>query len=180
MRLVRAITGEQLKNIEELYYAAFPADERKPFALLLEKKNAGNVEMLSIEDEQGSFLGLAISVLWDALLLLDYFAVMPQCRGHGVGTEALSLLLARYTGRRFFLEIESTEEGMPERWQRLRRKAFYSAGGLSSMDWKVNLFGVEMEIMAYRCTVGFEEYHEMYKTVFSGKLASRIRLSGGR
>ena len=48
------------------------------------------------------------------------------------------------------------------------------------MDWKVNLFGVEMEIMAYRCTVGFEEYHEMYKTVFSGKLASRIRLSGGR
>lgn len=180
MRLVRAVTVEQLKNIEALYYAAFPPDERKPFSLMLEKRDAGYVEMLAIENEHGGFLGLAVSVLWNDLLLLDYFAVMPQCRGHGVGTEALSLLLARYTGRRFFLEIESTEEEGPELRQRLKRKAFYIAGGLSAMDWKVNLFGVEMEIMTYCCTVGFEEYHEMYKTVFSEKLASRVRLSGDR
>ena len=51
MRLAEAVTERQLRNIGELYSTAFPAEEQKPFSLLLEKRDEGFVELLSIEDE---------------------------------------------------------------------------------------------------------------------------------
>ena len=176
MQLVNAVTEEQLKNVRQLYFSAFPLEERKPFELILEKSDAGYVEILAIESDEGDFLGLAISISCDDLLLLDYFAVMPQCRGQGVGTQALELLLKRYTGRRFFLEIENTQAAGPDVDQRLRRKAFYSAGGFSAVKWRVNLLGVDMEIMTWRCAVSFEEYHSLYENVFTKRLSDRVRL----
>ena len=89
MRLAEAVTERQLRNIGELYSTAFPAEEQKPFSLLLEKRDEGFVELLSIEDEKETFVGLAIVIVYDDLCLLDYFAVLPQRRGMGAGSSAL-------------------------------------------------------------------------------------------
>ena len=62
MQLVNAVTEEQLKNVRQLYFSAFPLEERKPFELILEKRDAGYVEILAIESDEGDFLGLAISI----------------------------------------------------------------------------------------------------------------------
>ena len=138
MRLAEAVTERQLRNIGELYSTAFPAEEQKPFSLLLEKRDEGFVELLSIEDEKETFVGLAIVIVYDDLCLLDYFAVLPQRRGMGAGSSALKLLLNRYADKRLLLEIESTKKEASNSEQRLRRKAFYTANGMAALDYCVD------------------------------------------
>ncbi len=89
MKLTNCTTEAQFANLERLYMDAFPAAERKPFPLLVEKSREGVVELLAIEGEGGAFLGLAITVLSHGLVLLDYFAICPKLRGQEIGSGTL-------------------------------------------------------------------------------------------
>ena len=100
---------DNLKKIENLYISAFPKIERKPFDLILEKCNNGSMEIISIQNDNNNFLGFAIMILHDDMVLLDYFAVAPESRGQNVGSTALKLLFERYKNKRLILEIENTE-----------------------------------------------------------------------
>ena len=130
MKLIPARDSARLTAIENLYLSAFPAAERKPFSLLLEKQREGSVEILSLE-EDGAFAGLAILVRLDDLVLLDYFAVSPGQRGRGIGGESLKLLNEHCRGSRFFLEIEDVGVPSDNAEQRRRRRAFYLRHGYS-------------------------------------------------
>lgn len=170
IRLTEAYRADQLAEIQRLYLEAFPAEEQKPFALLLKKRAEGLVEILSIESKGGVFLGLAIVVLYRDLALLDYFAIAPEQREGGVGSAAFQLLRQRYAGRRFFLEVESTGVEAANAAQRMRRKAFYLRNGMAETAMLVNLFGVEMEVLADACSVRFEEYQALYYDVFGKRV----------
>lgn len=172
MQLIQAETETQLKKIEELYLRAFPKAERKPFSMILKMRDAGISEILLLEEEDGSFAGLAITLVCKDLVLLDYFAVDDTKRGMGIGSAALALLRERYLGKRFFLEIESTIDHEIE--ERVRRKRFYQNAGMMPMNYLVDMFGVEMEIMTFECKVAFEEYHEIFEEFFPKKFADRI------
>ncbi len=132
--------------------------------------------MLSLESDSGDFLGLAITVLYEDLALLDYFAVSPEARGKGTGSEALKLLKEKYADKRFFLEIESTldPQNCPE--ERSRRKSFYLRGGMKVMPFEVDLFGVNMEILTNGCNVTYEDYHSLYRSILPPPLLCKIKL----
>ena len=119
MKLIPARDSARLTAIENLYLSAFPAAERKPFSLLLEKQREGSVEILSLE-EDGAFAGLAILVRLDDLVLLDYFAVSPGQRGRGIGGESLKLLNEHCRGSRLFLAI--VDVGLPSHNAGQRRR----------------------------------------------------------
>lgn len=181
MQLLNATSPEQLEKIHTLYEDAFPASEKKPFQFILQKRETGNFEILEIVDESGVFCGLAIMMLYENLVLLDYFAIAPECRGNGVGSAALKLLQERYAGRKFMLEIESTvggEQTLPdvEKHARLRRKSFYLRNGMRPMDFGVDLFGVEMEILVCGESVTYEEYYSVLKSTVPPNLIHRVRL----
>ena len=200
MQLWNATRPEQLEKIHALYEEAFPASEKKPFEFILQKRETGNFEILEIVDETGEFCGLAIMMLHENLVLLDYFAVMPERRGTGVGSVALKALQDRYAGGKFMLEIESTvglESGgmilgdkddspkmslqvqalsIDEKQARLRRKAFYLRNHMRPMDFCVDLFGVEMEILVCGESVTFEEYYSVLKSTVPVNLIDRVRL----
>lgn len=129
MQLIDARDAARLKNIQALYLAAFPAAERKSFSMILKKQAEGSVDILSIEEDDGRFLGLAILAHAGDLSLLDYFAVSPESRGKGTGGAAFELLKARHANRRFFLEIEDVSVPSDNAEQRLRRRAFYLRHG---------------------------------------------------
>lgn len=131
------------------------------------------MEILSIEDEHGRFLGMAVMILHRDLALLDYFAIVPEYRDGGIGSTALQMLKKRYSGKQFFLEIESPETESPNVEQRKRRKKFYLGNGMKEMPFKVNLFGTDMEILGDACTFGFSEYYEIYQKVFGADIAAR-------
>ena len=41
MELIQAVTKEQLGRVEALYLSAFPKGERKPFEIILQKREEG-------------------------------------------------------------------------------------------------------------------------------------------
>ena len=167
---------DNLKEIEYLYLTAFPKNERKPFDLILEKCNNGSIEIISIQNDNSNFLGFAIMILHDDMVLLDYFAIAPESRGQNVGSTALKMLFERYNNKRFILEIENTEIESDNLEERKRRKAFYLKNGMSVMPFKVNLIGVEMEVLTYNSNVSYEEYYSIYKNTFSDEYCRKIKL----
>ena len=110
-----------------LYLEAFPEWERAEPGKLESHVGRGLAEALGIYGE--GLEGLMYVLPGESLVFLLYFAVAPGSRGRGVGTEAASLLLGRYPGRRVFLNVEPPDEGCPNMSQRLSRMRFYSRLG---------------------------------------------------
>ncbi|MBQ9941630.1 MAG: GNAT family N-acetyltransferase [Christensenellaceae bacterium] len=171
-----AITEDQLFHLEQLYIEAFPAAERKPFPLLLEKSRQGQTELLCMHLPDGEFAGLAIMVVHRGIALLDYFAVSPALRGKGVGSQALHALMARYKGDIFLLEIETTLAPAEDAAIRLSRKNFYLRAGLTPLPWEIVLFGVRMEVLTDGTYVEFDDYHRVYRDNFGEDIAKKITL----
>lgn len=172
MKLRRAKTLKQYKNIFQLYKAAFPDYERKPLWMLFAKQNGQNGEMISIE-EDGTFIGLAISLRKDDLVLLDYFAVRDDLRGNGYGARALKLLQRYYREKKFFLEIEDVHDMRGDLVQKQKRKAFYLRNGMKEQDVHVKLFGTGMELLGYKTDVSFEEYQGLYREIYGEQMIKR-------
>lgn len=175
MILTPAKTEEHFRQIERLYLSAFPDCERKPFALIREKAVTGAVDVFILEEE-GAFVGLAITMKDNDLVLLDYFAVAEDARRHGNGARALKLLYEQYKDRRFFLEIESTKAEADNLEQRRKRKQFYLRNGLQETGLEAIVFDTEMELLCHRCELAFEEYVGIYEHVYGRDKASHVIL----
>ena len=175
MKIVKATDEKRLKLIEDLYMRAFPKSERKPFKLMVQKQAEGTMELLSIEEEN-AFLGLAIFAHDKDIALLDYFAISDDMRGQGIGSRAIKALQKIYAGKRFVLEIETTKKPCGDLEMREHRKAFYHRNGLHTMDFDVNLFGVEMEVLSNGNHLNFDEYLDVYKNACGLKFADKIHL----
>ena len=141
IRLEPVLT-EELPAYEALYLEAFPASERKPFSLLQTRAQEGKAELLSIRFD-GAFAGLAVTLLHGPYVLVDYLAVAPEFRNHGIGAVVLDLLRARYPQRILFLEIEE-----PETELQARRRNFYIRNGILPTGLAITLFGVPMLILS--------------------------------
>lgn len=175
MRLTQDLSRARLSDIKNLYLRAFPAAERKPFFIIRKKQAEGSMEILSIENDDGDFIGLAITILYNNIVLLDYFAIDDNRRNSGAGSAALHLLFERYSGKRFLLEIEAPDIPSENTHERIRRKAFYLRNGMTVMPFRVNLFGIEMEILTNGLQVSFEEYHSIFTHLFTPWMASKIK-----
>ena len=44
------------------------------------------------------------------------------------------------------------------------------------MPFKVNLIGVEMEVLTHNCEVTYEEYFSIYENTFSDEYCRKIKL----
>lgn len=178
MLVIKEVFEEaQLEKLKELYERAFPPSEKKPFSMILEKREKGMAEILAIEDERECFRGLLITALYKDLVLIDYFAIDDESRGSGIGSEALNLFTNRYPQKRIFLEIESTVSEQVEDYSiKIRRKRFYERNGFTCMPYLVLLFGIQMEIMTYKSQVSYEEYHELLSQVYGTVISDNVTL----
>ncbi len=167
---------QDLNQIQQLYLTAFPSNERKPFPLILQKCAEGSMEILKIEDEKNTFVGLVIMILYKNLAILDYFAIDENMRNLGYGSAVLSLLNERYSNKCMILEIEDPDVPSENTPDRIRRKGFYLRNHMALMPFRVNLFGVEMLILTNGKSVTFEEYHEIFTHVFSPDISKNICL----
>lgn len=174
MRLRNQIKRQEWRQIKRLYKTAFPRYERKPLLLvrIMNRKNKADIWIVEKDNE---FTGFAITNNAEDLVLLDYFAIIDDKRGAGLGAEALRLLQEYYAGRRFFLEIESVDIPADNLQQRLRRKQFYLANRMTEMQVKAKVFGVEMELLGYNCQVSFEEYRSVYVLNYGERAAANIQ-----
>lgn len=162
-----------LAPLRRLYRRSFPYSEKKPFSMIIRKKSEGKAEILAAVNESDEFCGLMITAFDDEYVLLDYFAVEPDKRGGGIGSELLEKLRERYAGKKIFLEIERVESKQGNREQKQRRKRFYKRCGLTETGLYTDLAGVEMEILSFGCEMSFVHYYRFYER-YLGRLAKRI------
>lgn len=174
MQLIPAADTELLRQVEQLYLRSFPACERKPFPLICQKQAEGLADIFVLKKD-GVFCGLAITMKARDLVLLDYFAIAEMRRGMGYGGLALQALFSHFTDKRFFLEIESTFGESGNRQQRLMRKQFYLKNHLTELGLLANVFGTDMELLAYQTSLTFEEYLSVYETVYGPEKAAQVR-----
>lgn len=153
----------QMLKIRLLYREAFPRCERKPFSIILSMAEKGKTDLWCFEDEYG-FAGLAATINGEEAVLIDYLAVAKRRRGTGVGSKMLALLLEHYKEYGVFLEIEVPDPSAKNSVERARRREFYLRAGMQPMNTRVNLFGVDMELLGVRCHLTFDEYREFYLT----------------
>lgn len=175
INFVLARTEEDFAVLESIYQEAFPAVERKPFSMLINAQEKGNVEILKIQDNKADIIGEIILARYAGIVLLDYFAIACAFRGHGIGARVLEKLQKRCRGERLVLEIESTKVKADNLEHRLSRKAFYERCGMHTLNYSVMVMGVEMEILTFGCEVGFEEYHTVYEQVFGEEIGAQIQ-----
>jgi len=171
---IRAANGRELRKMKRIYLEAFPRAERKPFRMMKKKARQGAMELLSILDG-GRMVGLAVTVRYQDVVLLDYFAISSSCRGWGYGSEALELLKKRYEGQRLILEIELTDGYAVNQKDRIRRKKFYLKNGMKETGLCVRVFQVPMEVLTVGGSLTYEEYHAVYEHTIGIFFAKRVR-----
>lgn len=169
---IQKAQDKHMASIINLYREAFPEAERKPFDLIRQKAEKGQMEILVIEE--GVFIGLAITALYKDKVLLDYFAIDTKWRGEGIGSKVLSYLKERYKDKYFFLEVEVIDKTAENYLDRVRRKAFYHRNGLIDMEIYASLFGVKLEVLAFQKGLTYEAYYEVYHGVFGEAISSHM------
>lgn len=175
------------KNIIEylrlfrLYESAFPIEEKKPIAMILKMQKSKKTDIWYFE-ENGEFLGLAITINSPKIILIDYFAVNEKCRGIGNGERMLKALISHYSDRGVFLEIEVPYEWADNYTDRCRRRRFYTEKvGLLPMGTKAKLFGVDMELLGTDgCYLTYDEYRNFYLENYSRFAYDHITPADGK
>lgn len=173
MKLIKAKKLSQWLKIHRLYKSAFPDYERKPFLLIMLTSRKGRADVWEIQDN-GKFSGLAVTMNVKDMVLLDYFAIAEEKRSRGIGGKALRTLQKYYSGRRFFLEIESVYTDAGNLDERLRRKRFYLKNGMTELNIMSKVFKTEMEVLGYNCKLNFDEYRSVYYHAYGERAAGNI------
>lgn len=158
-----------MKDILQLYHDSFPDAERKPFSMIEEGVENGQMEAW-IAQSGKHLAALAFVILGSPLHVLDYLAVHPDMRGQNVGSQVLHWLDEQYASQPIVVEIETTKGSQDQDVH--RRKAFYLRNGFYDCGCDFDLFGVRMEMLSTDRPVNFREYYSVMKEYF-GKDISR-------
>jgi len=176
MQWIQAAKLSQWRRIYHLYRRAFPANERKPFSIIRAMQKKGKTDVWYLEKD-GAFAGFAATINGTEQILLDYLAVDEKRRGQGIGTEMLNLLRKQYAGKGAFLEIERPCADAPNAEERIGRKRFYLSCGMRDLHVSARVFGVEMELLGWECTMDFEAYRAFYRDNYGEFAAGHIQRS---
>lgn len=174
--LQETLSDLRLSEIRALYERSFPENERMPFERILQKREAGVMRLISVEDSSGRAVGFANITLCLDALALNYLAIDESEQGKGYGTAVIRELKSRYPERSIVIDIE--DDGVPSQnaEQRTRRRGFYEGLGFFAMPYRLDIFGVPSLIMSSGRAYSFEEYIEIFTQVFSAWGAQRVIL----
>lgn len=146
-----------LDEVQKIYDAhmheAFPPDELKPFSSMAALAARGLYFCYALY-ENGILTGYAYftSAENGQYLLLDYFAILRERRGEGLGSKFLQMLREHLKGSCDAVLIEAedpkTAKNTGEHTERTRRIAFYTRNGCVRTDTNCLLYGVDYAILA--------------------------------
>lgn len=155
---LRRSTVEDLEKILPIYDESFPDDEKKPYSMIIENHLSGKGEMLSVISD-GEVVGMMFACFYLDYAMIDYFAIDKSRRGERIGERAMALCAEHYKNKKIYLEIEDPSIGE----MAARRLNFYLRCGFREMGVEINLFGVDMILLALGdFKVEFSDYFGLY------------------
>lgn len=119
MELRKDIGAEEFGRLMELYVEAFPPEERRPLSQMPPADPAFTFYAV------GDDAGLLTAWRFPDFTYVEHFAVYPELRGHGIGSQALAALPGTV-----LLEVEPPECSEQAR----RRIEFYRRNGFRLLD----------------------------------------------
>lgn len=138
------LNESQVARLYPCLEEAFPPDELKPLYRILLSMKQDAYDALGLMEED-KLLGYAFFVKTKQHVLLDYFSVLPEFRGQGIGAAFLQLLSAYCRAAESVLvEVEDPAyaETQPQHQMQQRRLTFYLRNGFFSTGVQVFVFGV--------------------------------------
>jgi len=169
-REFRLLSKEELVVLYGLHMKRdFPKAELKPLNRLLTMMEAGNYEPYGLFVD-GKLTAYALYWLaGEPYVMLDYFAVMPEIRNQGTGSELLREMLERFcqNGGGVFGEVEipDTGDAAVDKLRR-RRLGFYARAGLRQMGFRTKIFEVPYLVLAYGPEISDEALMEVTRKLY--------------
>lgn len=154
MLILRSLDESQIRLLYDRQMRRdFPPSELKTLASILALKRAGAYDVLGAY--QGDALA-AYALLYrpheGRIALLDYLAVEPALRKHGLGSELLACLRRHYVQSFDALMIECERpKAAPDEAEARERIRFYMQAGAQMTSVRIWLFEVEYSILVLPC-----------------------------
>ncbi len=155
-RYLKILTKTEIKEIYDIYTAVdFPPAELKSWNTLSAGYDSGYYSGYGYY-ENDSLLAYAFLVRIDggeeSTYILDYYAVLEDMRGKGIGSEMLDIIREKINAA-LFCEAEDPDyaETEKERNDRIRRISFYKKNGFTDTGVRSRIFGsdfVNLELPA--------------------------------
>ena len=150
------VSEEEITEIYDGYMKQdFPSDELKPLSHILKSAEEGYGFSLGIY-EKAELIGYAVFILCEETkcALLDYFAILKERRGGGLGHAAFSLFVPYFQENMpeiegLYIESErvSAAANETQRLVRERRISFYLSCGCEMTALRSVLFGVDYSVL---------------------------------
>ena len=149
---IREICKGEYKELYSHMKRDFPANELPPFFAVKRNFNKNIYDGFFLTKYTFD-IGYAVITAPNNLqyALINYFAILPEYRSKGYGSEFLKIIVSRYSNRTFVLEAEnsSTIQNAEQRNEAERRVKFYERAGFRVLPTeRAKIFGVDMLIMA--------------------------------
>ena len=147
--------SEKFPEIERLYRAAFPREERGPMDTLLEAD--APYDFIACYD--GAVLcGFYSALTFGDITHILFLAVEEKLRDHGYGSQILAEIGKAYAGNRVILDVEMVDPEADNNEQREQRIAFYMRNGYHHSGISYGWRGVMYEILILDGTISEEEF----------------------
>ena len=126
-------------QVKALYESAFPANERIPIKHLLDDKIEREFWAFFDKEDGASsvapkFCGFSNSITHGSITNIVYFAVVPELRSRGYGSQILQAIRRQHPDTRIVVDIEVEEDSKDaeELERRNRRREFYTRNGFDA------------------------------------------------
>ena len=153
-----------INYVLELYYSSFPKNELMDFNVFYSSHLKGDV--ISFYDND-KFVGFASLLSKNDISHILYFAVEPNLRGKGYGTQSLIQICNYFKNNRIILDVEDPFEcnNEKEREKRLKRIYFYKRAGFKLTNIRY-IWGNEYYIIMINNTgdISEKEFWEFWKS----------------
>lgn len=161
------LTSLGVDKVKRLFESAFPEDERPPFEMTIGWEGS---DFYGIYDEE-EFVGLADIVELGDLVYLFFLAVEDDKRNQGYGSEILSIIKAKYAGRRLFLLADEASPKYSDFELRKRRLSFYQRNGFKLVGKRAREFNVIYEILSIGGDVSPSDFVAVMTSLIGEELA---------
>ena len=151
-------------QVKALYESAFPANERIPIKHLLDDKIKR--EFWAFFDGD-LFCGFSNFISHGNITNIVYFAVEPELRCRGYGSQILQAIRRQHPNTRIVVDIEVEEDSKDaeELERRNRRREFYTRNGFDSSPVDYVWQGEHYRLLSAGGTVTEKEFRDFWKEI---------------
>ncbi|MBR4558778.1 MAG: GNAT family N-acetyltransferase [Fibrobacter sp.] len=161
-----------LPQVKALYESAFPANERIPIKHLLDDKIKREFWAFfdkedGANDAAPKFCGFSNSISHGDITNIVYFAVEPELRSRGYGSQILQAIRRQHPDTRIVVDIEVEEDSKDaeELERRNRRREFYTRNGFDSSPVDYVWQGEHYRLLSAGGTITEKEFRDFWKEI---------------